>query len=94
MSQSKYVDVLLTQNTIGDTRTFAVPTSVAHEGDVVLHNGELFEVINTAWFDVNGDTYPILEGSTTLYTPDAIMKVLWEKEDKQEAGDGKVPGDS
>ena len=87
---SKYVEILLAQDSNGNTRTFSVPTSTAYVGDIVLHDGELFTVINSAWFDVNGDTYPIIEGSTTLYVPDKIMNVRWEKEEL-EANDGTVP---
>lgn len=93
MSESKYVDILLAQNDEGETRTFVVPTSRAHEGCLILHDGALFTVINSAWFDLNGDKYPIIEGSTTLYTPDKILDVMWEKEEL-EAGNGTVPGDS
>lgn len=93
MPETKFVDILLTQGTNGNTRTFVVPTGIAHVGDVVLHDGELFTVINSAWFDVNDDTYPIIEGSTTLYTPDKILAVMREKEEL-EAGNGTVPGDS
>ena len=93
MSESKYVDILLAQNDEGETRTFVVPTSTAHEGYLSLHDGALFTVINRAWFDLNGDKYPIIEGSTTLYTPDKILAVMWEKEEL-EAGNGTVPGDS
>lgn len=93
MSESKYVDILLAQNDKGETRTFVVPTSTAHEGYLILHDGALFTVINRAWFDLNGDKYPIIEGSTTLYTPDKILAVMWEKEEL-EAGNGTVPGDS
>ena len=94
MSQTKFVAVLLTQGTNGDTRTFVMPTSTAYVGDLVLHDGELFTIINSSWIDVNGDLYPILEGSTTLYTPDKILNIRWEKEENQEAGNGTVPGDS
>lgn len=93
MSGSKYVDILLAQNDGGETRTFVVPTSTAYEGYLILHDGALFTVINRAWFDLNGDKYPIIEGSTTLYTPDKILAVMWEKEEL-EAGNGTVPGDS
>ena len=93
MSESKYVEILLTQNDEGETRTFVVPTSTAHEGYLILHDGSLFTVINRAWFDQNGDKYPIIEGSTTLYTPDKILAVMWKKEEL-EAGNGTVPGDS
>lgn len=91
MTESKYVDILLTQNIKGETRTFVVPTSTAREGDRILHDGELFTVINRAWFDLDGDKYPILEGSTTLHTPDKILAVKWEKENL-EADNGTVPG--
>lgn len=93
MSKSKYVEILLAQNDEGETRTFVVPISTAHEGYIILHDGVLFTVINRAWFDLNGDKYPIIEGSTTLYTPDKILAVMLEKEDL-EAGNGTVPGDS
>ena len=93
MSESKYVDILLAQNDEGETRTFVVPTSTAHEGYLILHDRALFTVINRAWFDLNGDKYPIIEGSTTLYTPDKILAVMWEKEEL-EAGNGTVSGDS
>lgn len=36
MSESKYVEILLTQNDDGETRTFVVPTSTAHEGYLIL----------------------------------------------------------
>lgn len=93
MSEIKYVDILLAQNDEGETRTFVVPTSTAHEGCLILHDGELFTVINHAWFDLNGDKYPIIEGSTTLYTPDKILAVMCEKEEL-EADNGTAPGDS
>lgn len=89
MSESKYVDILLTQNDEGETRTFVVPTSTAQKGYLILHDGALFTVINRAWFDLNGDKYPILEGSTALYTPDKILAVMWEKEEL-EADNGTV----
>ena len=94
MPESKYVDILLTQNAKGETRTFVVPTSTAHEGYLVLHNGELFTVINRAWFDLNGDKYPILEGSATLHAPDKILAVKWEKGDNLEVNNDTAPGDS
>ena len=91
MSQTKFVDVLLAQDANGYTRTFVMPTSTAYVGDLILHEGKLFTIINSSWIDVNGDLYPILEGSTTLYTPDKVLNSRWEKED-QEAADVAAPG--
>ena len=91
MSQTKFVDVLLAQGSNGETRTFVMPTSTAYVGDLILHEGKLFTIINSSWIDVNGDLYPILEGSTTLYTPDKVLNSRWEKED-QEAADVAAPG--
>ena len=94
MSLTKFVDILLAQGTNGDMRTFVIPTSVANVGDLILYDGELFTITNSSWIDINGDIYPILEGSTTLYTPDKILNIRWEKEEDKEAGNGTVPGDS
>ena len=93
MPKTKYVEILLTQNAVGNVRTFVVPTNTAYEGHLVLHNGELFTVINHAWFELNGDKYAIIEGSTNLYTPDKILAVRWDKKEL-EADNGTVPGDS
>lgn len=91
---TKFVDILLAENANGNIRTFVAPTSTANVGDVVLHDGDLFTVIASAWFDVGDDKYPILEGSTTLYTPDKILAIRWEKKDELEADNDTIPGNS
>lgn len=84
MSKSDYVDVLLTQGCGGTTRTFVVPISTASIGDVVLHDSCMFTVIGNAWVAPDTDVYIVLEGSTTLYVPDKIMRVKWEKPEVQQ----------
>lgn len=80
---NKYLDVLLTEGGDGLTRTFISPTSTATEGDMVLYEGNVYTVIGSSWVEKDSDMYIILEGSTTLYVPDKIMQVKWEKEEEE-----------
>ena len=77
----KYLDVLLTEGGDGLTRTFVAPTSTATEGDMVLHDGSVYTIIGSSWVEKDSDMYIVLEGSTTLYVPEKIMRVKWEREE-------------
>ena len=83
MIQGKFLDVLLARNSDGEKRAFVMPTNTAYVGDLILHDSELFTIINRAFVDVHGDLYPILAGLTTLYSPDKVLGIRWEKEEQE-----------
>lgn len=84
---SKFKELILAKNAVGDAVVFLAPTSKASEGDTIFFDGDLFEVTETDWINLESKTYRILQEAGLFLTPDKILSVRWEKEEQKEIDD-------
>lgn len=79
-----YKDLLLLRG--GERNYFAlVPTSIADPGDYALVNGELLEISLTDWVAIDSPVYRMIQESSELVEPDAILRIRWQKGDKDDS---------
>jgi hypothetical protein len=86
----KFVDLLAVQCSDGSVATFEVPTSTAHKGDLVYHDGEHLEIICTEWVNTDNKLYKVMKDAGQILVPEKIFAVLWEHcpaEEESEAAD-------
>lgn len=83
---SKYVNVLLTEDSAGVVKIVQVPTEACiREGDMVLIGSNLYTVVLTNWMDPESNAYRILSAVTPIYTDKKILRVKWEPEEANQA---------
>lgn len=80
---AKYMDLLLARNGVGDGLVFLAPTHKAEAGDVVIFEGEMFDVEKTDWINIESNTYQILQEAGVLLVPEKILSLRWEQEDSE-----------
>ena len=79
---SKYVDVLLVEETDGTPHVVTAPGCTANEGNVVAFNGTMATVVRRAYMDTSEDAYAILSAMIPTYEADAVYISRYEKESK------------
>ena len=86
---ANYMDLVLAKNDNGDVCTFLVPTSKVKEGDVLLFDGVMFEIIDSDWIDAGSRIYKMLESAGTFLIPDKALATRWEREEDKEEVDAQ-----
>ena len=80
---AKYMDLLLARNSAGDGLVFLAPCHKAEPGDVVIFEGEMFDIEKTDWISIESNTYQILQEACVLLTPEKIFTLRWQQEDSE-----------
>ena len=87
---SKFIDLLAAKCKNGSIVTFEVPTSTAHKGDLVYHQGDLLEIVCTEWVNTENKLYKVMKDAGQILTPEKVFAVVWEScpaEEESEAAD-------
>lgn len=82
---AKYVDLLAAKAEDGSVVTFEAPTSTAHKGDLVYHDGEHLEIICTEWVNTDNKLYKVMKDAGQILVPEKIFAVIFESCPEQES---------
>lgn len=75
---ANFINLLVAKCEDGSMVAFAVPIGTVHEGDMILCDGALSEIVCKEWVSTDSPIYKVMRQANQILTPEKVLSVRWD----------------